>query len=410
MWRIPLSDLNYDEQEQQAVAEVLQSCWLTMGPRTEQFEAAMAAYLGVKHAIAVANCTCALELAYEAAIEARGGERRRIIVPDITFVATANAAIAAGGIPELLDVEGWDHPMLNRALTESVLDRLDGQTAVLAIVHYAGFDANSVEFRRLSNDHGIILIEDAAHATGGKTAAGRALGTTGDIGCFSFFSNKNLATGEGGLVVTNSDDFAARIRLARSHGMTTLTYDRHRDRRIGYDVVRAGHNYRCTEITAALGLVQLAKLDAANARRRELYRLYCDNLKGCDGVRVLYGQDSEAVGKSACHILPLLCRDKALRDKVREALTTAGIQSSHHYPALHSFTFYRDYLEKKIGASLPEDPEQGSGLPVRAVGSVAPGWPNAANFAARQITLPLYPALTNSAVSEICDIVILAAG
>ena len=377
MWRISLSDLNYDEQERQSVADVLSSRWLTMGPRTEEFEAKVAAYLGVRHAIAVANCTCALELVYRCLL---AGSRDAVVVPDITFVATANAARVQGGTVYLADVSSASLPLISAEFTKRVLVEACDRVAAIAVVHYAGFNAATAAIRELAADHGVPIVEDAAHAIGSNDAEGRKLGTVGIAGCFSFFSNKNLATGEGGLVATNDDELARAVRLCRCHGMTSLTYERHQGHRYGYDVVEIGHNYRCTEITAALGLVQLAKLDQGNERRRDLYRLYAGLLKDCEAVQVAFAEDPVAVGQSACHILPLLCRDTQTRDAIRRRLGDAGIQSSHHYAPLSSFTAYR--------SEAPVDQ-----------------YSNSAEYASREITLPLYPTLLESQVEEICSIV-----
>lgn len=383
MWRIPLSDLNYDDAEQRAVAEVLGSRWLTMGPKTEEFEAAMAAYLGVKHAIAVSNCTCALELAYAWALRG-GGNRgpRRVLVPDMTFVATANAAAVQGADVRLFDIGSADEPLADTQAARAALAGEEGTVAAIAIVHYAGFDASSDGFLAAARDAGALLIEDNAHGVGGRAASGRMLGTTGDMGVFSFFSNKNLATGEGGMVVTDDADCATTLRGARSHGMSAPTYERHAARRHGYDVSAVGHNYRCTEITAALGIEQLKKLEAGNERRRVLYRLYREHLHGVEGIAVAFAGSDEAISRSSCHILPLVCATTAHRDSVRGALDAAGIQSSHHYSAIHTFSAYQ-----------------------RMAGVASAGCPVSADFAGREITLPLHPRLTESEVDEICSVV-----
>jgi dTDP-4-amino-4,6-dideoxygalactose transaminase len=413
MWRIPLSDLNYGPEEEAAVLEVLRSRWLSMGPKTEQFEAAAAEYLGVAHAIAVTNCTCALELAYEYILDVRGerglctDRRPMVVVPDITFVATSNAAIYAGARPTFCDITNLNLPTARLTHARALVDAGSGAAAAVALMHYGGFDAGAEQFAELCRSHNIALVEDAAHAIGARTSTGKALGTIGDIGCYSFFSNKNLATGEGGLLVTNDDDTAIGLRLLRSHGMTSLTYQRHRTRTHGYDVLSVGHNHRCTEIMAALALEQLKKLDAGNARRRELFRLYRTAFEGETRLLIPFAGDDEAIDRSACHIFSLLCSSPGLRDRVRDALTNAGIQTSHHYPPVHTFTYYH----KTVGAGIhiPSRHELGEGFP--------PGWasgrsefPLAASvhYAARQITLPLHPALANSEVDEIATTVLRA--
>lgn len=393
MWRIPLSDLNYDEQEELAVLEVVRSRWLSMGPKTEQFESAAAAYLGARHAIAVTNCTCALELAYAAAFAKAFPDNNLprlplpgVIVPTMTFVATANAALMENLQPIFAGTPSAEVPLLDVADVKSLLAQSTSGIVALTTVHYAGFDSESEAIRDLAHSHEIMFIEDAAHAIGGKSAAGQQLGTVGDIGCFSFFSNKNLATGEGGLVVTNDDDLARHMKLLRSHGMTRLTFERHSSRSHGYDVLMPGHNYRCTELMAALALEQLKKLDAGNARRRDLFRLYQDHLRHDDLVSIPMASDQEALERSACHILPLLCATSGIRDTIRAALDTAGIQTSHHYSPVHTLTYFAQSDSAR---------------------DKRPSLKNAEEFASRELTLPLHPLLKDVEVEEICSVISL---
>ncbi|MEI7633771.1 MAG: DegT/DnrJ/EryC1/StrS aminotransferase family protein [bacterium] len=416
MWRIPLCDLNYDENEERAVIEVLRSKWLTMGPRTEEFEARASEYLGVKHAVAMCNCTCALETAYAIAKRRRGWSAgaspvRRgaplIAVPDLTFAATVNAALAVGARPALTDIDELDSPLISPGRAAEILARERGDKLAVVIVHYAGFDCHSDEFARLAAEHDVMLIEDAAHGMGAWARSGRRLGATGQIGCFSFFSNKNLATGEGGMLVTSDDDIATEARLIRSHGMTSLTYDRYRRRSTGYDITAPGHNYRCSEITAALGIEQLRKLDRANAARRRLYKIYRHYLEGAPGVILPFSRSDETIDIGACHILPIVCRGGAMRDAVRKALGVANIQTSHHYPPVHTFSWYRRFLGEMLGdLTIPEGSALGDDFPPpESLRAPSLRWPVSLHYAAREITLPLYPALRQADVEEICSIV-----
>lgn len=379
MWRIPLSDLNFDNREQDAVREVLESGWLTMGPRTQEFETWFASYHQAASAVAVANCTCALELTYRYILEQSDPDRRAVIVPDITFAATANAVISAGGVPVLCDIESPDAPYLSLEMTEELLQTRDDIAAV-ALMHYAGHDAGASAFARLCDKYGVALVEDCAHSPGVLSSDTQSLGTVGFAGCFSFFSNKNMATGEGGMIVTDDEQFRNWARLARNHGLTSGTWSRHVSEQPQYDVLLPGHNFRSTEITAALGLVQLSKLPNANARRRELTALYNEYLSGNDAMSVLMppaGQEAAA----ACHILSLLCMTDDIRERALEVLTREEIQTSHHYQPIHSFSFYD---AQDAAGDFPMD--------------------NAEDFAARQITLPLYPGLQNDQVKEITDL------
>jgi dTDP-4-amino-4,6-dideoxygalactose transaminase len=220
----------------------------------------------------------------------------------------------------------------------------------------------------------IGLIEDAAH-TPGATYKGRQCGTFGDVGCFSFFSNKNLSIGEGGMFVTRDKELDRKGKLLRSHGMTALTLDRHKGRAISYDVLQPGLNYRMDEMRAALGLVQLDKLSDANAARKRLVERYLVELKDLRGITIPFQGKSE--GTSAYHIFPLLLDPTCDRTAVIEALKAEGIQASIHYPDFRSFSAYKN--------ELPQDT------------------PVASEISARALTLPLYPTMKPSEVKLVCE-------
>ena len=246
-WKVCLSDIDFGSEELDRVAEVLRSKWLSMGEVTREFEARFAEFLGVKHAILVCNGTAALHLANLAVGVGPGDE---VIVPSLTFVATANASAYCGAIPVFADIVG---PEDLNVSPEDIRARITSKTKAITVVHHGGYPADMDAICRIAHEHGLAVIEDAAHAPG-ASLSGRMLGTIGDVGCFSFFSNKNLVTGEGGAVVTNNNHLAQSMRLMRSHGMTSLSYDRHKGHAFSYDVLRLGYNYRATEITAAARL------------------------------------------------------------------------------------------------------------------------------------------------------------
>ncbi len=240
-WRITLADVVIGEEERQAVDEVLRSGWLSMGPRTEQFEAALAATLGTAEAIAVTNGTAALHLAAAALGLGPGDE---VIVPALTFVASAAGIRHTGASVTLGDSLSVD----DFALDPAEIDRLAGpRTRAVVILHYGGYPADTDALLAAAERHGLLVIEDAAHAIG-ASIGGRACGTIGDAGCFSFFPNKNMTTGEGGAVVFRSEQVAERARSLRSHAMTTLTWDRHRGHASSYADRRAP---RCAGLRAA---------------------------------------------------------------------------------------------------------------------------------------------------------------
>lgn len=365
---IPLADLDYGLDEEQAALDILRSRWLTMGAVTQEFEAAFARQLGVRHAFAVSNGTHALHLACLALGIGPGDE---VIVPALTFVATANAVLYTGAEVCFADIQGrFDLTISPEAIEKS----LTPHTRAIMVMHYGGYACRMPEIMAIAQDHGLAVIEDAAHAPG-ASLEGRPLGTWGEIGCFSFFSNKNLATGEGGMLVTDRDDLAARIRPLRSHGMTTLTWDRHQGHAYTYDVTMLGNNYRIDELRSALGLVQLGKLAENNARRAALTDHYRQALHtlALPGVELPF---AETNCQPACHILPMLLPPGINRMEVMQRMRAAGIQTSIHYPPVHHFSYYR---QRYPGVSLPETERA----------------------AAVELTLPLYPTLSPQAVDEV---------
>jgi dTDP-4-amino-4,6-dideoxygalactose transaminase len=363
--RIPLSDLDYGPEEEAAVVEVLRSRWLTLGAVTQEFEKEFAAMLGVKYAFGVSNGTHALHLACLALGIGPGDE---VIVPSLTFVATANAVLYTGAEVRFAEIEGPSDLTISPADIEK---QITSHTKAILVMHYGGYPCQMTEIMEIARAHHLVVIEDAAHAPG-ATLEGRSLGTWGDAGCFSFFSNKNLATGEGGMVVTARDEVAEKIRFLRSHGMTTLTLDRHKGHAYTYDVVALGNNYRIDEIHSALGLVQLHKLRVNNARRRALTALYRKGLSlpGFEGIEVPFNLTT---GQSSCHIFPILLPLDVHRQVFMEAMRDQGIQTSIHYPPIHTFSYYRQCYP---GLSLPV---------TEAV-------------ATRQVTLPLYPKMRDEDV------------
>lgn len=340
--RIPLFDLRLTEDDIEAVTKVLKSGWLTMGPVTAEFERVFAAHLGVAHAIAVSSCTAALHLAYLAAGVGPGDE---VVVPAMTFAATAAAAVYCGAAPVFADIAGPDDLSLDPAAVERALTP---RTKAVCVVHYAGYPARVEALRALCDAHGVALIEDAAHAPDAH-AGGRKLGTWGLAGAFSFFSNKVLACGEGGLLATDDAGVAALVRSLRSHGMTSGTWSRHTGETTSYDARGLGFNYRLDEPRAALLLSRLRRLGDEIERRRAMTRGYRAALAGVDGLTLPYA-DAD-VERSSCYVMPVLVRDTARRDEIRRALRDRyGVQTSVFYPAIHEFTAYR----RRYGAaSLP---------------------------------------------------------
>ena len=364
-WKIPLFDLHLGEEEYRAVKGVLDSKWLTMGKVTNDFECAFADYLGVSHAIAVNSGTAAMHLAHYALGLDHGDE---VICPSLTFVASANAILYTGAKPVFADIRGLDDLTLS---PDDIESRISERVKAIVAVHYAGFPCNMDRIMEVARNHNVFVIEDVAHAVGAeyslrlkaqssKQKKGRAkadngrsqkLGTIGDIGCFSFFSNKNMTTAEGGMVVTNRDDLAEKMRIARSHGMTSVTWDRYKGDDFSYDVVSPGFNYQIDELRSSLGLVQLKKLDGNNRRRRALWTSYREKLGSIEEIEVPFFRFS---GTSAYHIFPIVLSEKIDRKGFMGYLREQGIQTSIHFPPIHLFSYYNKLVPSDIRLPLTE--------------------------------------------------------
>lgn len=373
-WKIPLSDIDIGDDEITVVTDVLRSKWLTMGSVTQKFESAFAEYLGVKYAFAVANGTAALHIAHLALGASQDDE---VLCPSLTFVATANSILYTGAKPIFVDITSTGDLNIS---PDDVLRKITKKTKGIALVHYGGYPCDMDRIMDLAKNRGLWVVEDTAHAPGAEYK-GRKAGTFGDVSCFSFFSNKNLVVGEGGMIVTNRNDLAEKIKLIRSHGMTTLTLDRHRGHAFSYDVVDLGYNYRIDELRSAIGVVQLSKLDKNNERRKRAVCEYIKRLKDISEIIIPFRDYKE---KSAYHLFPIILNtNKIGRTEFMKKMRERGIQTSIHYPPIHLFTYYRKTLGFKEGLLL---------LTERVSDNL--------------VTLPLYPNLSNIEVEYICESVI----
>jgi dTDP-4-amino-4,6-dideoxygalactose transaminase len=366
---LPLFDLRLEAQDLEVVAQTLRSGWLTLGARTAAFEEAFAAQLGARHAVAVSSCTAALHLAYLAAGVGPGDE---VIVPSFTFTATAAAVLYCGATPVFAEIVSRERPSLD---PEDVARRITPRTRAVCVVHYAGYAAAADRLRELCDAHGIALIEDVAHAPS-ATLAGRKLGTWGLAGAFSFFSNKILSVGEGGLLCTDSDAVADFARSHRSHAMTSGTWDRHSGRTDTYDVDGLGFNYRLDEPRAALLLSRLGRLESEITRRRELTLRYRELLKGVDGI-ILPFEDSE-VPESSCYVISIMIEQDGRQAEVSTRLRERGIQTSIFYPSIHRFSAYRE--------RFPD-----VSLPITELASRS------------ELTLPFYPHMTHEDQDRVAE-------
>lgn len=347
--QIPLFDLVLTSEDLDAVAGALRAGIATLGPRTEAFEKAFAAHLGVRHVVAVSNCTSALHLACLAAGVGPGDE---VLVPTYTFVATANAVLYCGARPVFVDSIGRENPSVDPSDVER---KISSKTKAVMAVHFGGYPAPVDALRELCDERGVALIEDAAHAPSAELA-GRKLGTFGLVATFSFFSNKVLAVGEGGALVTNDDHVAALARKLR------LPW-------------AGGFGYVIDEARSALALSRLERLDRDVHARRRVTSLYRQRLGEIEGIVLPFARDE--VDQSSCYVMPIMVRDPTRRDPLRRVMKESyGIQTSLLYPPIHLFTAYR---KRYPGVSLPR-----------------------AELASRsEVTIPLFPQITDAQLDRV---------
>lgn len=375
-WRVPLSILDYGLEEADAAQRVIASKWLSMGPEVLAFEREFAQMQSARYAYAVSSATAALHLAMHA-IGLRPGDE--VIQPAINFVASANMTLLAGATPVFADICSLAEPTLD---PEHVERLITPKTKAIVPMHYGGNLARMSEIVDLCTRHGLALIEDSCHAVGarhhdpqGRAPHGVMAGSIGDLGTFSFYANKNLACGEGGMLVTNRDDLSERIQMLRSHGMTRSSWERHQGRAGSYDIALAGFNYRLDELHAALGRAQLAKLLPGNERRRQLLARYRDGLQGAERWIMVF---ADQVEHSSGHLMVVVADSPETRANAVHALRESGIQSSMHYPSILEFSGFRGRFSERLELTH--------------------------QFASRAITLPLHPGLLPEHVDEITQI------
>lgn len=371
-WSIPLTDVNLGEEEARAAAQVIRSGWLTQACKVEEFEQAFAQVAGTEHAIAVANGTAALHLAYRAAGLRPGDE---FIVPALTFVATMNAGIYLGARPILADCTSEDDLTVS---PQDIARKITPRTRLIATMPYGGFCPDMQAIARIANEKSIPIVEDACHAPLAEIQ-GQRIGSFGIASTFSFFGNKNITTGEGGMVCTNDDHLADQVRLLRSHALSHVTWDRHRNISNAYDILQLGYNYRFDEIRAAIGIEQLRKLPQATERRRQAAALLRQAIQslGIPGLQIPFQQPT---GSPVHHIFVILLPPTADRAQFRAHMHDRGIQTSIHYPLLQDTAWGKQVFQQS-----------------------PPQTPIATALAPRLVTLPMGPHIAQPQVHQIAD-------
>jgi UDP-4-amino-4-deoxy-L-arabinose-oxoglutarate aminotransferase len=369
---LPLSRPSIGPSELAAVANCLQSGWLTGGPLVERFEKAFADAVGALHAVAVSSATAGLHIALLAGGVGPGDE---VVTTPMTWAATGNMILAVGATPVFVDID----PETLQIQPDAVARAITPRTRALMPVHFAGQPVDLDPMRTLAERHGLVLIEDAAHALGTQYR-GRPVGAGSTAAVFSFHPIKAITTAEGGMVTTNDPSFAERLRLLRFHGVTRDAWSRYGKRAIpDYEIVALGFKYNMTDVEAALGLAQLERLEEFVAARTQIAQWYAEALDDVPGVRMLGTVPYPS--RHAWHLLVVRLTADALRigrDAVMAELLDANIGVGLHFKALHLHRLYRERL-----------------------GTAPQRLPEATRASASILSLPLFPAMTRSDVGDV---------
>lgn len=369
-YKIPLFNLNFDEREAQAAYDTIKSGWISTGPKNAELEQMFVDMWKVKYAVSMSNCTDSLHVCCMVCGFGPGDE---VIVPSLTFAASCNCIRYVGATPVFADIVGPNHINIDPKDIEA---KITPRTKGIVVVHMAGFPADMDAIMEIARKHNLKVIEDACHGPLSEYK-GKKLGTIGDCASFSFFSNKNISTGEGGMFITNNEEMAKKARLIRSHGMTTMSYQRASGHATEYDITCLGYNFRMDDIRAAIAIEQLKKLPKDLEIRIAVRKRYVERLTKNPRIAVPFADCEEFTSN---YIFPIVILDstKEKRNALREYIHAAGIQTSVHYPAAHLFTTYRE-----LGAKLPQTEY----------------------VTDNEVTLPMYAALTMEQVDFICDTV-----
>ena len=369
---IPLSRPWIDAAEIEAVSEVLASKWISTGSRVREFERAFAEYLGVKHAIAVSSCTAALHLSL---VVAGVGQDDEVITTPYTFTATAEAIGYVGAKPVFVDID----PRTLNIDVSKIGAAITPRTKAVLPVHFAGLACEMDALQQICTDHNLVLIDDAAHAIP-SGYGGRYIGNMGDLSAFSFYANKNMTTGEGGMITTNTDRYAKPLRTMRLHGIDKDAWARQSERAIWrYEIASEGYKYNMTDIQAAMGVCQLMKLNKQHERRRNFAQMYQAGLADFPEIQTPAAPENPSEHSWHLYTIQLRTGD---RDAFVDALREANIECSVHYIPLHLFEFY----QKKYGYRVGD-------------------FPCAEAAFARVVSLPLHPGLAESDIQRVIAVI-----
>jgi dTDP-4-amino-4,6-dideoxygalactose transaminase len=329
--KVPLASPQLLESELREAIDAYRSGWLCMGPRAAELEASMAAYTGARHAVAVSSCSAALHIS---CLVAGLGPGDSAIVPSLAFAATANAIAVTGAAPRFAEIAALERPWLSAAAAEAAIEP---STKAIVAMSYGGHPGEVAELAALAEQRGLVLIEDAAHASG-AWQDGRHVGTFGLLGALSFSASKNLGIGEGGMLLTDDEEIARRARALRWHGISASTWERRRAAAPEYTVEEIGLNYRIDDPRAALVNARLRRLDGDNLRRAEIDASYRAAFAGVEGFVPVAPPPA---GERASHcVFAIVLDEEVERAAFRERLSARGVETSIHFPPLHRSPAY----------------------------------------------------------------------
>ncbi|MCP4367664.1 MAG: DegT/DnrJ/EryC1/StrS family aminotransferase [Deltaproteobacteria bacterium] len=375
-----------EEEEKREVLEVLESGWLTTGPKTKQFEKEFSSFVGAKHAIAVNSCTAALHLALETIGIQEGDE---VIIPPMTFAATAEVVRYFNARPVFVDIDPYTLNIApDKIESEKGKSWKEGKAKAVIPVHFAGLPCDMDAIIEIANRHSLKVIEDAAHTLPSRYK-GKMVGTIGDITCFSFYATKTITTGEGGMITTENDEYAERMRIMSLHGISRDAWNRYSSEGSWYyEIMAPGFKYNLTDLAAAVGLAQLKKAESMYLRRRKIASLYNEAFKDISSIDTPFYEESrkmENITSHSWHLYVIKLNLETLtidRDEFIDELKNKGIGTSVHFIPLHMHPYYRDTYGHK-----PED------------------FPVAYETYKRIISLPIYPKMTDDDVGRVVEAV-----
>lgn len=373
--KVPFAKVFIGASERHYLSEVLESGWLTTAAKTLEFEKRFAEYVGAKYACAVNSCTAALHLAVDALGVTEG---TKVFVPSMTFTATAEVVRYMNGDPVFLDTEYGTNLITPQILKDAIERHPD--VRYLIVVHYGGQSVEMDEILKICNEKEIKVIEDAAHAFPSRYK-GKMIGSFGDITCFSFYANKTITTGEGGMLVTDDEAIYKRVKTMRLHGINRDIWDRFTSKTPSweYDVVEAGYKYNLPDLAAAIGLGQLEQAELLRSERQRGVMYYYEQLKEIESLDLPIC--NVPLEDHAWHLFPVVLNEKSRisRNEIIDELSRRGVGTSVHYKPIHELTYYKN----RYGLNRED-------------------FPNTSKTWAGNFSLPLYAFMTEEELSYVC--------